>query len=210
MDKGKKAMIPSNQIDSRYCPLPPKFPQPPNEKQPIPKGRTNITGMEVMTFREEQPFGKWRFVAMLLFIVVTLFLYMIIVIIPITPSSILLGILLTGSMFFAIIIFSMGKLVVETRPDGLYYRYRPFHRSFRNIPWNNIETHEVQTFSPLREWGGLGLRVKRGGRAYLASGNQGVLLHLSNGRQVMIGSKRPEELAKAIADGITGSNTQHD
>ncbi|MFX1564925.1 MAG: DUF6141 family protein [Promethearchaeota archaeon] len=207
MGKRSKPVNPHNRIDSKYCPFPPQLP---SEKQPIPRIKTEMIGIETATFREVQPFGKWRFVAILLFIVLSLFLYSIIVIIPISTSSMILGVLLTGSMVFAIIIFSMGKLMLEIQPDGLYYRYRPFHQSFRSILWNSIETYEVQTFRPLREWGGLGLRVKRGGRAYLVSGNRGVLIQLSNGKQVLIGSQRPEELAEAIAAGIDANKHHQD
>ena len=38
--------------------------------------------------------------------------------------------------------------------------------------------------------------------AYNVSGNQGVELTLRDGRQVMLGSQRPQELADAIAKGL--------
>lgn len=210
MGKRPKPVNVRKQLDSKYCPFPPKIPQLPNEKQPVPKVKTKMIGIEATMFREVQPFGKWRFVAILLFIVLTLFLYNIIVIIPIRSSTIILGVILTGAMIGAIIIFSMGKLVVETRSNGLYFRYRPFHWSFRNIPWNTIKTYEIQTFSPLWEWGGLGLRIKRKAKAYLVSGNRGVLLQLTDGKHIMIGTQRPEELAEAITAGIEAHKHYHD
>jgi hypothetical protein len=55
----------------------------------------------------------------------------------------------------------------------------------------------VVSFDPVRDWGGYGVRVTRRGRAYLAGGNQGVELETGRGL-VLIGSRRPAELARAI------------
>ncbi|MBW8868301.1 MAG: hypothetical protein JF610_13410, partial [Acidobacteria bacterium] len=44
-----------------------------------------------------------------------------------------------------------------------------------------------------------GLRFGRRGRAYSISGNRGVELTLADGRRVMIGSQRADELAAALA-----------
>jgi hypothetical protein len=56
----------------------------------------------------------------------------------------------------------------------------------------------VQTYRPIRDYGGWGIRYGRGGKAYNVSGNRGVMLELSDGQKLLIGSQRPEELANAI------------
>jgi hypothetical protein len=54
-------------------------------------------------------------------------------------------------------------------------------------------------YSPLREFGGWGIRFAPGKkRAYSVSGNKGVELELSDGMHVLIGSQRPEELTQMI------------
>ena len=95
----------------------------------------------------------------------------------------------------AYLFYSM-KLVTEVRSDGLYIRFFPL--THREIPFEDIRRCEVRTYSPIREFGGWGIRYGRKAKAYNVSGNRGVQLELSNGKRLLIGSQRPEELARAI------------
>ncbi len=95
-------------------------------------------------------------------------------------------------------LFAMTHLTTEVRADGLYIRFVPFHLSPRRIPFNTLKTYAVRTYSPLREYGGWGIRWGRSGRAYNVSGNRGVQLELVSGKRILIGSQMPEELANAI------------
>jgi len=91
------------------------------------------------------------------------------------------------------------NLATEVRSDGLYFRYFPFHLSFHKIAAEDIKKFEARTYSPIREYGGWGIRYGRKGKAYNVSGNRGVQLELSNGQQVLFGSQSPEELAEALS-----------
>jgi hypothetical protein len=62
-----------------------------------------------------------------------------------------------------------------------------------------VKSHEVITYSPLRDYGGWGIRYGSKGKAYNVSGNRGVRLELSNGKRLLFGSQRPEELSEAVA-----------
>ena len=97
-------------------------------------------------------------------------------------------------------LFVFSRLVTEVRVDGIYIRYIPFHRSFRRIGFEDLRRYEVRTYRPLAEYGGWGIRYGfRGkGRAYNVSGNRGVQIELSNGKRLLIGSQRPEDLVRAI------------
>jgi len=58
---------------------------------------------------------------------------------------------------------------------------------------------EVRRYRPLAEYDGWGIRWglhKK--RAYIMSGDMGVELELSDGERLLVGSKRPDELANAI------------
>jgi hypothetical protein len=77
-------------------------------------------------------------------------------------------------------------------------RFFPFHRRPRVIDLENIESVEAVRYSPLRDYGGWGIRHGSAGKAYNVSGNQGVVLRLKNGKTVLLGSQRYEELAAAI------------
>lgn len=90
------------------------------------------------------------------------------------------------------------NLNTEVRSDGLYIRFFPFHWSFRRVD-EGAESYEVQTYRPIMDYGGWGLRWGPKGRAYNVSGNRGVLIRFkTKKRTLMIGSQRPEELLGAI------------
>ncbi len=96
------------------------------------------------------------------------------------------------------ILFHMMNLTTEVRSDGLYIRFFPLHLSFHKTPLEDLSRYEVRTYSPLKEYGGWGIRYGAKGKAYNVRGNRGVQLELSNGKRVLIGSQKPEELAEAI------------
>jgi hypothetical protein len=93
-------------------------------------------------------------------------------------------------------LFYCMKLVTEVRSDALYIRFFPL--THQRITFEDITRYEVRTYNPMREFGGWGIRYRRGGKAYNVSGNRGLQLELANGKRLLIGSQRPEELAQAI------------
>ena len=92
----------------------------------------------------------------------------------------------------------MTNLTTEIHSDGLYFRFFPFHLSFRRIAAQEIRGFESCTYSPIKDYGGWGIRYGRKGKAYNVSGNRGVQFELSNGKHLLIGSRRPEELAEIL------------
>jgi len=114
-------------------------------------------------------------------------------------SNIALAIVGPGIMLFTLgftYLFYSLKLITEVRNDGLYIRFFPL--SHRIIPFENIKYCEVRTYRPIKEYGGWGIRYGRKGKAYNVSGNRGVQLKLSEGKPLLIGSQKPEELARTI------------
>ena len=92
-------------------------------------------------------------------------------------------------------------LVTEVTSRELVIAYRPFTR--RVIPLHTIKEAKARTYSPVREYGGWGLKGwTRNNRAYNVSGNRGVQLVLDDGRKIMVGSQRSEELERAIVSGM--------
>jgi hypothetical protein len=92
----------------------------------------------------------------------------------------------------------LARLTTEVREDGVYVKFFPFHLSFRRFAWDEIERYEATTYSPLGEFGGWGIRWRPGRIAYNVGGDEGVRIYRPNGRTVLIGSRRPDELAAAI------------
>jgi len=89
------------------------------------------------------------------------------------------------------------KLVTEVWPDKLSIAMRGLWRE-RSIPLGEIEAVETITFNAVNDFGGYGMRTIGPKKAYLASGDRGVSIQLNRGRTVIIGSKRPDDLARAI------------
>ena len=99
----------------------------------------------------------------------------------------------------------MQKLEPEVRTDGLYVRYFPFHINFKRFGADDLNKYYARKYRPIWEYGGWGIRGSFGkGKAYNVSGNKGVQLVFKNGRQLLIGSQRAEELEKAIRSIIEG------
>jgi hypothetical protein len=90
------------------------------------------------------------------------------------------------------------RLVTEVRADGVYIRFIPFHWSFQHMPLTEVKQFEAKTYRPVLEYGGWGIRYGFGGKAYNVIGNRGVQLELTNGKRLLIGSQRPEEMVSAI------------
>jgi hypothetical protein len=65
-----------------------------------------------------------------------------------------------------------------------------------NIP--DINTVELHDFSPLKDFGGYGIRFNGEMKAYYQRGTRGVKLTVNNGKKYLIGSDRPENLYAVV------------
>jgi len=98
-------------------------------------------------------------------------------------------------------LFAVMRLETKVQDDQLGYRFFPIHLSWRMIPRDDIVRAVPATYRPLREFGGWGIRFGRRGRAYTVSGTGGVWITLRDGREFLLGSRRPGELADALTRG---------
>jgi hypothetical protein len=95
------------------------------------------------------------------------------------------------------ILFYLVRLTTEIREDGVYVRFAPLHRSFREISFDEIERCEVTNFG-LLTYGGIGIRWTPSTIAYMTTRGKGVKLDRDGEKSVVIGSQRADELAAAI------------
>jgi hypothetical protein len=107
-------------------------------------------------------------------------------------------------------LFYFSQLETTVCRDRLVIRYRPFHIRGRVFAMGEIEEAEAREYRPIIEYGGWGIRYGLSGMAYNVSGNRGVQLSLRDGRRVLIGSQRAEELAAAMAPLIAGRSRMND
>ncbi len=89
------------------------------------------------------------------------------------------------------------KLTTKLDSTSLHIVFSPLRR--RDIPLSDIARWQARTYKPIRDYGGWGIKLRRRGWAYNVSGNRGVELELTNGKKLLIGSQRSEELCAAIA-----------
>lgn len=107
--------------------------------------------------------------------------------------------LASGGVVVIAVALLMYFMKLSVRMDGkvLHIRFVPLVK--RDIPLEEIARWEARTYRPLVEYGGWGVRYGLRGVAYNVSGNRGVQLELANGKRLLIGSQRAEELAAAIS-----------
>ena len=102
------------------------------------------------------------------------------------------------------LLFALGRLTVEVLADRVEIRYRPFIT--RTLRLDEVVAAESVTYRPLREYGGWGIKGwSRRKIAYNVRGDRGALLTFADGRTVLIGSQRADELAAAIRDRLPSS-----
>jgi len=117
-----------------------------------------------------------------------------------TFVPILLSIIAMAIPIAVTILFFILKLETEVRTDGLYVRFYPMHIRFKKFTGQDLAEYYCRTYKPIREYGGWGIKCSftGKGKAYNVSGNKGVQLVLTNGKKLLIGSQKPDELAAAI------------
>lgn len=118
---------------------------------------------------------------------------------PVSDTS-----LLISSIFIFIFIILMDwlllkvKLVTEINSDTIRYRFYPFILRDRYLYWQDIEKSYIRQYKPLKEYGGWGIRFGHNGKALNIKGNNGLQLELKNGKKLLIGTQKPEELEELL------------
>ena len=95
-------------------------------------------------------------------------------------------------------LFFLLQLRIKVSEEGLHYQFFPFHFKSHTIKLEDIEKFKAMEYSPLKEYGGWGIKYGFKGKAYNVSGNKGVKIFLKNGSNIMFGSQKHNELAKAL------------
>lgn len=103
----------------------------------------------------------------------------------------------------AILVASMSllasfKLYTKMDFEGVHYHANPFRWKYKTIAWGDIDQIYVRKYSPVLDYGGWGIRYGRKGWAYTAKGNQGIQIVLKNGKQILVGTQKPEEAERLI------------
>ena len=112
------------------------------------------------------------------------------------PIAVIIGVVMALPM----IMMALCKLHVEVCSENISLRFFPFHSTPRIYPMSSIRSAEATAYSPIRDYGGWGLRRNRAGeKIYNTSGNKGVQLTFEDGKKMIIGSQQAEKLAQEIS-----------
>lgn len=115
---------------------------------------------------------------------------------PASDNLLLFFLFLFGILFPYI--FLNIKLITEIKPNGLYVKMFPFHLKWQFFPFEKIEKAELVKYSPLKDYGGWGIRYGKSGKAYNARGNEGIMLYLEGGKKLLIGTQKGEEFINIL------------
>jgi len=126
------------------------------------------------------------------------------------------GLLWSGIITIVVVgaIFTLllnGRLVTEIWSNGIRYTFPPLIRRMRFIPLGDIASAEVQKYRPVLEFGGWGWRKRLLQRksAYSVSGSIGIRITLKDGSQVVLGTRKQEEMKRAVARMMQPDTTKY-
>jgi len=112
-------------------------------------------------------------------------------------------IVVIGSM--ALVYGIIFSLKLRTRIDeiGIQFKFSPFHFKNRTINWEEIEKGYIRNYDAISEFGGWGMKGgrlwrKSKGVAYNIKGDIGLQLELINGKKILIGTQKQEEMTRVL------------
>jgi len=97
------------------------------------------------------------------------------------------------------------KLKTKITGTGIYYRFYPFQFKETVIEWHELRDAYVRAYNSFHEYGGWGIRTgaQKAGKAIntSASCNEGLQLQFNDGKLLLIGTRRPDEI-KLVVDAV--------
>lgn len=158
---------------------------------------------EEILFEEKQYFRQWWIILLISFINCIFIAGIYTQIIekksfgnnPMSDNSL---IILTIAILIFSYIFFILNLKTVIKKDGIYIRFFPFHFKYIHYPWEKISLCYIRKYSPLFEYGGWGIRYGFHGKAFNIQGNMGLQLKFTEGRKLLIGTSKPEEMNKVL------------
>lgn len=109
-------------------------------------------------------------------------------------------VLIIVELFVLLISFFLLSIKLKTRitDKGIFYQFYPFQFKERTIEWHELKDAYIREYNSFHEYGGWGIRYgsPKTGRAIntSASSNMGLQLQFSDGKLLLIGTRRPDEI----------------
>lgn len=114
-----------------------------------------------------------------------------------------------GSFFLLFLLFLISiRLKTRINSNGIGYRFYPFQFKETCIEWHELNDAYIREYNSFFEYGGWGIRTGGGkfGKAIntSSSSNKGLQLEFNDGKLLLIGTCRPDEI-KLIIDAVIAS-----
>ncbi len=119
-------------------------------------------------------------------------------------------VLIIVEVFFLLFLFFLMSIKLKTRitNTGIYYRFYPFQFKETVIEWHELKDAYIREYNSFHEYGGWGIRTgtAKTGKAIntSASSNKGLQLKFNDGKLLLIGTRRPDEI-QLILDAVIAS-----
>jgi hypothetical protein len=115
---------------------------------------------------------------------------------------------LIGFILFFVFFLSIS-LETKIYTNGISIRFYPIQFKYVFLKWDVIEKVEVVRYNPIIEYGGWGYRGFKNSykRALNISGNKGIKIYFFDGKSLLVGTQKPEDL-KLILSKIEKINTK--
>ena len=154
------------------------------------------------TFTETQKFNKWWHYLLLLapFIGVIIMKFIVLPGIERSNQSITINGFIISTLLglVAILWVILVKLKTTINEKGIMVNFYGIPFCKKEIVWDDINSIEVVEYSPLKEYGGWGVRMGARGWCYNVSGKIGIKLTRASGKPFLIGTQQKEEVEKII------------
>ncbi len=104
-------------------------------------------------------------------------------------------------LLLVLTMFLITRLEWTLNSDGFQYRFIPFILKYRKIPFNEIKDATVREISPLKDFGGWGLRKNKNlGNAYTTTGKIILHIHTVSGKKINVTVTNTELAKKILVD----------
>ncbi|WP_400077724.1 hypothetical protein [Winogradskyella sp. R77965] len=163
-------------------------------------------------FKEEQRFNQlWLIILIVISVLVPMGIILATYIKDPNSFSTLELISIIGLVVLASGLIFLFKLTTRIDEEGIHYKFFPFHWSFKIIKWNEIDSAYIRKYDALSEYGGWGLKGGKfwnasKGKAINVSGDVGIQLELKNGKKLLLGTQKQQEVESVLATYKTKSN----
>jgi len=108
--------------------------------------------------------------------------------------------IILAALIIVFSIFITGYLKTALDQSGIVVEMRILIRFGKIIHWDEIESIKVDKYRPILQFGGWGYRIGWKAVAYNCRGNDGLIIILKNGRKIVVGTQKPDELKKFLAE----------